>query len=51
MSDYLAVEHDAETGEETSRVLTQEEIDALNATFVGINEDVIVETEVTSELP
>lgn len=51
MSDYLIVEHNAETGEETSRAMTQEEIDALNATFAGFSEDVIVEAEVTDELP
>ncbi len=54
MSDYIAVEHDAETGEETSRVLTQEEIDALMATFAGFSESIIEEattsTEVTTSL-
>ena len=51
MSDYLAVEHDAETGEETSRVMTQEEVDAMMATFAGFTENVVVEAEVTDELP
>lgn len=51
MSDYLEVSHNAETGEEAIKFLTQEEIDELNATFTGINEGSTVELETTGELP
>jgi hypothetical protein len=58
MSDYIATEHDytivehnVETGETTSRVMTQEEVDTMMQSFAGFTEDVIVETEVTDELP
>jgi uncharacterized metal-binding protein YceD (DUF177 family) len=49
MSDYLAVEHNAETGEETSRPLTQDEIDVINALTFTLGET--VENETTSALP
>lgn len=48
MSDYLAVEHDAETGDETSRILTPSEVDALMESFDGITEAVTVETEMST---
>jgi hypothetical protein len=51
MSDYIAIEHNAETGETTSRVLTQGEIDALNATFAGFSESIVIQEEVTDGLP
>lgn len=45
MSDYIAIEHDAETDETVERVMTQDEIDALMATFIGFNESVTVDTD------
>ena len=50
MSDYTITEHDAETGETTERTMTQDEIDALMATFVGFSESVVVEPDL-GELP
>jgi hypothetical protein len=51
MSDYIAIEHNAETGETIERTMTQDEIDALMATFAGFNESTIVEHELDSDLP
>lgn len=49
MSDYLAVEHDAETDETVERVMTQDEIDLINALTFTLGET--VENETTSALP
>ena len=51
MSDYISIEHDAETGETTERTMTQSEIDALMETFAGFNEPTIVEPELADGLP
>ena len=51
MSDYISIEHDAETGETTERTMTQSEIDALMETFNGFNEPTIVEPELADGLP
>jgi hypothetical protein len=51
MSDYIAIEHNAETGETIERTMTQDEIDALTETFAGFNESIVVEPELDSDLP
>jgi antibiotic biosynthesis monooxygenase (ABM) superfamily enzyme len=51
MSDYIAIEHNAETGETIERTMTQDEIDALMATFAGFNESTIVEPDTDNSLP
>jgi uncharacterized ParB-like nuclease family protein len=51
MSDYTAIEHNAETGETIERTMTQNEIDAMMETFAGFNESTIVELESDSDLP
>ena len=49
MSDYLAVEYDAETDETIERVMTQEELDLINALTFTLGET--AENETTSALP
>jgi hypothetical protein len=51
MSDYIAIEHNAETGETIERTMTQDEIDAMMETFAGFTESTIVESESDSDLP
>jgi len=51
MSDYIAIEHDAVTGETTQRTMTQSEIDALMETFAGFKESIIVESDTNNGLP
>lgn len=51
MSDYMIAEHDAETGVTVERAMTQDEIDALMATFIGFNESVTVEADTIGALP
>ena len=51
MSDYIAIEHDAETGETTERTMTQSDIDALMETFAGINEPTTIEFDTNDALP
>jgi len=51
MSDYIAVEHDAETDETVERVMTQSEIDALMETFDAFSEPIVIEAEVSATLP
>jgi hypothetical protein len=51
MSDYIAIEHNAETNETIERTMTQDEIDALMATFAGFNESTIIEADTDDELP
>jgi len=51
MSDYTAVEHDAETNETIERVMTQSEINALMETFDGFNESITIESDTNDQLP
>lgn len=50
MSDYIAIEHDAETGETTERTMTQSEIDALMETFAGFTESITIQPD-TNDAP
>jgi hypothetical protein len=51
MSDYIAIEHNAETDETIERTMTQDEIDAMMETFAGFNESTIIEADTDDELP
>lgn len=52
MSDNIAAEHDAETGETTTREMTETELAELAATFEGINIGTLIEpTETDGALP
>jgi hypothetical protein len=52
MSDNIAAEHDAETGETTTREMTQAELDELAKTFEGLQLGTIIEqAETDSALP
>jgi len=51
MSDFIAIEHNAETGETIERTMTQGEIDALMTTFAGFNESVTIEPDTDDEFP
>jgi len=51
MSDYMSVTHDAETGETVERAMTQDELDAMMATFAGFTESVTIQPDMADELP
>jgi len=52
MSDNFAAEHDAETGETTTRTMTETELAELAATFEGLNLGTLIEpTETDGALP
>ena len=50
MSDYIAIEHDAETGETTERTMTQSEIDALMETFAGFTESITIQPDTNNAM-
>jgi hypothetical protein len=51
MSDCIASEHDAETGETVERVMTQEEIDAIMAASVAFMESMATEQIADEPMP
>lgn len=44
MSDYMAIEHDAETDESVERVMTQDEIEEIMALSAALMQSVTIET-------
>jgi hypothetical protein len=52
MSDHIAAEHDAETGETTTRAMTEKELAELATTFEGVTLGTTIEqTETGGALP